>query len=504
MTNSPLPEDRIPVIVGIGEIVDRPKEITDGLEPLDLLEQALRRAEQDAGAKLLGEVQSLDVVNFLSWRYRDPEQLLAQRLGVSPAHCHYGPVGGESPIRYIHEAAKRIARGECSVAAVCGAEAQSTATKAERAGVKLPWTPFAHDVEEPKRGAAFQKPLAVKLGVFRPVTVYPFYEAASSAHWGQTPREAMAESGTLWSRYSEAAAQNPNAWLKRRYMPEEITTPSADNRLIAWPYNKLMVANPSVNMGGALLLTSLAKALALGIAEDKLVYPLGGASAEEPRDYLLRDQFYESHPQNAVLKAVMDLAGGDGRTFNAIELYSCFPCVPKMARRTLGLGDDVQPTVTGGLTFFGAPLNTYMTHAACAMVRRVRDGAKLGLLYGQGGFVTKHHALVVAKAPPRETLSQETSVQGEADRNKRAVPEFVAEANGKGKVESFTVLYGRGGDVEHGVAMLRTEDDRRTLARIPASDNATLAHLLDMDRTPVGSIGEIAMAGDGVPEWRVA
>lgn len=498
------PEDRIPVIVGIGEIVDRPKEIAEGLEPLDLLEQALRRAEADAGAKLLGEVQSLDVVNFLSWRYRDPEQLLSQRLGITPAHCYYGPVGGESPIRYIHEAAKRIARGECSVAAVCGAEAQSTATKAERAGVKLPWTPFAHDVEEPKRGAAFQKPLAVKLGVFRPVTVYPFYEAASSAHWGQTPREAMAESGTLWSRYSEAAAKNPNAWLKRRYAPEEITTPTADNRLIAWPYNKLMVANPSVNMGGALLLTSLAKARALGIAEDRLVYPLGGASAEEPRDYLLRDQFYESHPQNAVLKAVMDLAGGDGKKFDAIELYSCFPCVPKMARRTLGLSADVQPTVTGGLTFFGAPLNTYMTHAACAMVRRLREGAKLGLLYGQGGFVTKHHALVVAKTPPRAALAQETSVQAEADRNKRAVPEFVTEASGKGKVESFTVLYGRGGEAEHGVVMLRTADDRRTLARIPASDSAALAHLLNMDRTPVGSLGEIAMAADGVPEWRVA
>ena len=163
MTKTTTPEDLIPVIVGIGEIIDRPKEITDGLEPLDLLEQALRRAEQDAGAKLLGEVQSLDVVNFLSWRYRDPEKLLAQRLGIAPAHCYYGPVGGESPIRYLHEAAKRIARGECTVAAVCGAEAQSTATKAERAGLKLPWTPFAHDVEEPKRGAAFQKPLAVKL-----------------------------------------------------------------------------------------------------------------------------------------------------------------------------------------------------------------------------------------------------------------------------------------------------------------------------------------------------
>ena len=123
-------------------------------------------------------------------------------------------------------------------------------------------------------------------------------------------------------------------------------------------------------MGGALLMTSLAKARAAGIAEDRLVYPLGGASAEEPRDYLLRDQFFESHPQNAVLKAVMDLVDGDGKKFDAIELYSCFPCVPKMARRTLGLGADVQPTVTGGLTFFGAPLNTYMTHAACAMVRQ--------------------------------------------------------------------------------------------------------------------------------------
>jgi acetyl-CoA C-acetyltransferase len=448
-------------------------------------------------------VQSLDVVNFLSWRYRDPERQLAKRLGIAPAHLYYGPVGGESPIRYLHEAAQRIARGECSVAAVCGAEAQSTATKAERAGVALPWTPFAHDVEEPKRGAAFQKPLAVKLGVFRPVTVYPFYEAASAAHWGQTPRQAMAESGELWSRYSEAASHNPNAWLKRHVPPDEITTPTPGNRLIAWPYTKLMVANPTVNMGAALLMTSLAKARAAAISEDRLIYPLGGASAEEPRDYLLRDQFYESHPLNAVLRAVIDLAGGDGRAFDAIELYSCFPCVPKMARRTLGLGSDVQPTVTGGLTFFGAPLNTYMTHAACAMVRKLRSGAKLGLLYGQGGFVTKHHGLVLSREAPRAALAQDTSVQAVADRNKRAVPDFVTEATGKGAVESFTALYGRGGDIEHGVVMLSTADDRRTLARVPAQDTATLAHLQNMERTPVGSLGEIAIAEDGVPEWRV-
>src|ERR1700682_5898116 len=209
MSKSPLPEDRIPVIVGVGEIVDRPKELAAGLEPLTLLEEALKRAEADSGAKLLGEIGSLDVVNFLSWRYRDPEKQLAGRLGIKPSHLYYGPVGGESPIRYLHEAAQRIARRECSVAAVCGAEAQSTATKAQRAGIDMPWTPFAHDVPEPKRGAAFQKPMAVTLGVFRPITVYPFYEAATSAQWGQTPREALAESGQLWSTYSGVASKNP-------------------------------------------------------------------------------------------------------------------------------------------------------------------------------------------------------------------------------------------------------------------------------------------------------
>jgi acetyl-CoA C-acetyltransferase len=502
MTTPTLCPNHIPVIVGIGEITDRPKEITDGLEPLALLFEALRRAEADSGAALLGEIDSLDIVSFLSWRYRDPEKQLASRLGIQPKHAYYGPVGGESPIRYLHEAAQRIARGESSVAAVCGAEAQNTATRAERAGITLPWTPFAHDVEEPRRGAAFQKPMAVKLGVFRPVSVYPFYEAATSAHWGQTPREAMAESGALWSAYSQAASENPNAWLKRRFTSEEITTPSADNRLIAWPYTKLMVANPTVNMGGALLMTSLAKARAAGVPEHKLIHIVGGASAEEPRDYLERDQFVESHAQNAVLAAVTDLVGGQAKAFDAIELYSCFPCVPKMARRTLGLGPDFNPTVTGGLTFFGAPLNTYMTHAACAMVRKLRNGNSLGLLYGQGGFVTKHHALVLSRQTPPEPLAQEARVQSEADRRRGPVPAFVTEASGTARIESFTAIYGRDNAIEHGVVMLRTSENTRALARVPANDAQTLAHLLNMDRSPVGSSGAVFRADDGMLEWR--
>ena len=65
------------------------------------------------------------------------------------------------------------------------------------------------------------------------------------------------------------------------------------------------------------------------------------------------------------------------------------------------------------------------------------------------------------------------------------------------------MIYKGKGEVEHGVVMMRTEGDARALARVPATDAATLEHLLNMDRTPVGSVGNVVTAEDGVLEWRV-
>ena len=93
-------------------------------------------------------------------------------------------------------------------------------------------------------------------------------------------------------------------------------------------------------------------------------------------------------------------------------------------------------------------------------------------------------------------------MQSEADRHRGPVPDFVTEAGGKGSVESFTAIYGRNNEIDHGVVMLRTTANARALARVPAGDRRTLAHLLDMDRTPVGSSGEIVTADDGILEWR--
>ena len=490
--------DRIPVIVGVGEALDRPSDLSQALDPLDLMAQALRAADSDAGGGFLAKVASLDVVNQLSWRYADAPAELCARLDIAPARAVYGPVGGESPVRFLHEAAQRIARGEAQVCAVVGAEAQWSVNKARAAGIDLPWTR-----DPAARGGGLRiavHPLALKLGVFMPVSVYPFYENAAAHHWGQTPREALTESGTLWASYAAVAATQPNAWIKRAFTPEEITTPRPDNRPIAWPYTKLMVANMAVNQGAAVILTSLAAARAAGIADERLVFVWGGASAREPGDYLQRDHYHGSVAQDAVLEAVNGMAD----SFDALELYSCFPCVPKMARRTLGLPEGLTPTVTGGLTFFGAPMNNYMTHAAVAMTRRLRGAGGAGLLYGQGEFVTKHHGLVLGDrpSPDGEALLKPASVQAEADARRGPVPAFLETAEGSARLETHTVLYDRDGAPTHGVAIVRTAQGR-VLARVPADDRDTLTALTDPDAFAIGREGTLRDGGDGVTDWRL-
>lgn len=492
--------DRVPVIIGVGEVVDR-----DGAaaprEPVALMAQALAAADADAGGGWLDRLESLDIVNSVSWPYADLPGELARHLGRRPARLHYGAVGGETPVRFLHEAALRIARGECSVAAICGGEAKHAADRAARRGEVLPWGARAPGWTDPRR-RDYLHPLARAHGLSEPVYVYPLYEVACQAAWGQTPREGNAESARLWAQLSRIAEANPHAFIRRRHSAAEIATVSGGNRMVAWPYPKLQVANPSVNQGMGLLVTTRALALAAGIPEARMVFPLAGAGAQEPRDWVSRDVYFRSPAQDAVLDAALARSGVAAEALDAVELYSCFPCVPKMARRALAMAADAPISVAGGLTFFGAPLNAYMGHAAAAMVRRLRAApGATGLLYGQGEFVTKHHALVLSSAPGRAFDEGEMSVQDEADRRRGAVPAIVAEASETATVETFTILYDRTGAVLRGVAVLRLPDGARTLARVRADDGASLAALTDLERSPVGLAGSLRKADDGLLEW---
>ena len=75
----------LPVIVGIGEIKDQPADRAAGLEPAVLMIAALRTAEADAGAPLLQGLDSIDVVNSITWPYADLPGQICAALGVAPA-----------------------------------------------------------------------------------------------------------------------------------------------------------------------------------------------------------------------------------------------------------------------------------------------------------------------------------------------------------------------------------------------------------------------------------
>jgi hypothetical protein len=348
----------------------------------------------------------------------------------------------------------------------------------------------------------YLNPQAIAHDVTQPTQVYPLFENAAQAAWSQTPREALLESGAAWAQLSKIAAPRVCSWSRSNFSSSDITLPGPDNRPVAWPYTKRMVANPAVNQGAAVILTSLAHARAQGVADDALIFVWPGAWANEPRDYLMRDSFDRCPAQRAVLQTLQRRAAP--RQFQHYELYSCFPIVPKLARRTLALDARAPFSVTGGLSFFGAPLSNYMTHAAVAMFQQLR-GRKdtLGLLYGQGEFMTKHHALILAtSAPGAAQFHCDRSVQLLADEGRRT-PTLNAHFNGEAHVETSTVIYEKDGSHRCGVVVARTADGQRVLARVPPADRTTLDQLLDISESPIGRCGRIAHAADSLPIFRL-
>lgn len=482
----------ISVIVGVGEVVDRSHDPAAVPEPLALMARAARRAEADAGG-VLATVDRVTVVHQTSWRYTDTARRFCDRIGLSPTHAHYGPYGGETPVRFLHEAAERVRAGADGAELIVGGEAQHARSTAERQGVALPWTPIAEREENPFDPAGVIDPLMVAHGVVAPAHVYPLFESAWQARHGQTPAEGLAASAELWARYAAVAAARPTAWRRDGPDAATIADPAGGNRWIAWPYTRSMVANPQVNHAAAVLVTSLAAARRSGVAEDRLVRFGPGAWAAEPRNWLARDGFAHSTAQAAVLHAVVNATGA----VDLYELYSCFPVVPKMAIETLGARAAAHPTVTGGLSFFGGPFNAHMLHAAVAMVAALRDGrGARGLLYGQGEYLTKHHALALTRADePAPAIDAQAAAEGA----RGAVPPLLRAPDASFAIEAATVRFDRAGEPEVGIVVARS-DAGRTLARTDHPE--AIARLLSHDRTPVGERGQVRPDERGRPVWR--
>lgn len=489
---------RIPVIVGVGQVNDRAEDEL-ALDSLALMLAALTEAERDAGGGWLKQVQSLAVVDQLSFPdLVELPAMVAAYFGAAPKYLMKTAYpSGESPVLLLNAAAERVRAGEIEVAAVVGGEALRTAARrAKNAGAG------ARDaVRESAQRVA--KDVRKRHGLVAPTDIYPLYENALRAARGQSLAEGQAESAEIWAQFSEVAEDNPHAWLRKRVSAEEIATASPNNRPIAFPYTKLMVANQSVNQGAAFIVASLAKARAMGVAEDKLVYVGRGAGASEPRDVLTREGYDRSIALETSLLMTLEFNRLTTTDLDLVELYSCFPCVPKMARRAIGWPVELAMSVVGGLTFGGGPVGNYMSHAVATMVERLRREGVRGLLFGNGGFANTNHAIVLSREPGRDAdVARSFDVQAEADAQRGAAPMFVDEYAGPGAIETYTVLYDREGAVKSGVVVGLKDDGRRFLAQVARDDAETIAFLTDGNAEPVGARGDCVERDDGPYIWR--
>ena len=454
-------DPRTPVIVGVGQVNHRGD---DAPEPVALLAEAVRSAAADTGRpEVLNHADSLAVMKIFSWRYRDPARLVADLLGIEPRRRFYTPIGGHIPLAAINRLAAEIALGGADVAVVGGAESWRTRSTYRARGDRLPWTTEPEDAQ-PTGVIGADAPTnhdeELRAGLEFAPHVYPLFENALRAAQGRSIPEHRQAVARLWASFSDVAASNPHAWIQRRHSADEIATVTPANRMIAFPYTKLMNANNAVNQAAAVVLCSAERALALRIPEDRWVFPLAGAEAADTTFVSHRADLTSSPGLRSAGKAVFDIVPFDADLLSYVDLYSCFPSAVQIAASELGL-DGRQPlTVTGGLTFAGGPWNNYASHSVATMIDVLRaDRGAVGLCSATGTFLTKHAVSLFSATPnPR---GFRTAVAA-------AVPDparpLAAEVDGPARVETYTVLHERDGSAQRGVAACLLDNGSRTWA----------------------------------------
>jgi len=457
-------DPRTPVLIGAGQFSNRVDQGAPPLEPADLMAEALRRAEQNTGiANVAAAADSVRVILELSWRYRDPGAVVAERLGGAPRESIYTVMGGNYVQTLVNRTALDILEGRNDLVLLTGGEAWRSRSTARKSSTELDWTkqddvvpaatPFGQDHD-------LMGPGEVARGVFLPVQLYPLFDNALRAADGLTIDEHRRRVATLWSRFSVVAAENPHAWTRQAFTPDELMTATPDNRMVGFPYTKRMNSNNNVDQGAGLILCSAARAEALGVDRDRWVFLHAGADASDHWFVSNRDNLHSSPAIRFAGKAALESAGVTVDDLAHVDLYSCFPSAVQVAARELGMDIDRQLTVTGGMSFAGGPWNNYTMHGIATMAGVLRDDAgSMGLCTANGGFLTKHSFGVYSTRPPEAGAFRWTDAQAQVD----ATPsrELDAEPDGVAEIESCTVMHERDGDPEKGIAALRMLDGRR-------------------------------------------
>lgn len=465
-------DPRTPCVIGVAQATWRPGDHTpaDVPEPLSMWEQVCRAAAADTGATgdVLAAAQSLQVVYCQSWPYDDPAGRLAERLAIEPAHRFYSGIGGTTPQVLVNDAAEAIGRGELDVAVVCGAEALNAKRLLKKAGEKPAWS-HRHPQPPPFPFEAPFHDAEVAHEVFQAWLTFPLWDVARRAHVGIGPDDYRALLGDLMAPMTTVAAANPHAWFPVERTAAELITPTADNRLVGYPYTKYMVSVMDVDMAGAVIVCSESAADRLGVPADRRVYLRGWAYGTDPVYVAEHEPTWCSPAMAATSAAALGMAGLGVDDVAHLDLYSCFGSSLTFALDALGLGTrDGRPlTVTGGLPFAGGAGSNYLTHSIATMVDVLRgDPGSHGLVSGVGMHMTKHVYGVYSTVPPG---AAPTPVDGAALQARldalphRAITNI---ATGPATVASYTVAHGRDGNPEWGLAVCDLPDGTRAYAKI--------------------------------------
>ena len=453
-----------PVIIGVAQVLKRDYDKTNFKEPLDLMVEASRKAADDAGVP--GLVENLDSVRVVRgwWRYEHPAGYVSSSLGCEEAETVGTAYGGNMVQNLLNASALDILEGENELLLLTGAEVGNAQAKARKLGESLPQkkTEGTYDrvIGEDKSMSAQAE---IARGIKRPIQMYPMFENALRAHLGETITEHVDRVSALWSRFSAEAENNPDAWISEAKTKTEISSAGPSNRMISFPYPKLMNSNNSVDMSAAIILCNIKKAKSLGIDQSKWVFPWVGTEANDKHFVSERENLYSSPAIRIAGRRAMELVGLSPDEIDLVDLYSCFPSAVQIAARELGFSLDRPLTVTGGLTFGGGPLNNYVMHSISRVVTLLReDRNKKGLITANGGFLTKHSFGIYSATPPIRDFQYE-NLQAEVD--KMPTREMAADYEGPATLESYTVMF-KNDKPEIGHCACLTPEGKRTWANI--------------------------------------
>ena len=172
-------------------------------------------------------------------------------------------------------------------------------------------------------------------GLQLPTQVYPLFENAFRARRGLSLAAHRERLGNLCARLSAVARRairTPGSATART--AAEITTVSAANRMIGFPYPKYMNAIIEVDQAAAVLMTSAGTARALGIPRRALGVPLGQRRAAHDLWFVTDRLDLSSSP--AIREAGRQALEGAGigiERVDLFDLYSCFPCARRARAR---------------------------------------------------------------------------------------------------------------------------------------------------------------------------